>query len=117
MITLALYNETHIALRNAYDFRTQIKALAPYPDVQWSADAGAWLMHVALLGKLYETLGAYIAPASPSFWMQCPLPTPIVAHKARRTTRQIMAEKRINKEAASVVGSAIVGNKEGMRWR
>ena len=117
MITLALHSDTHIALRNAYEFKAQIKAMAPYPDVQWSADAGAWLLDVGLLNKLYETLGAYIAPASPSFWMQCPLPTPIVAHKARRTKQQIMIEKRINKEAASVVGSAIVGNKEGMRWR
>ena len=108
MITLALHSETHIALRNSYQHKDAIKALASYPDVQWSADAGAWLLDVGLLPKLYETLGAYIAPASPSFWMQCPLPTPIVAHKARRTTRQIMAEKRINKEAASKWGTAIL---------
>ena len=108
MITLALHSETHIALRNAYDFRTQIKALASYPDVQWSADAGAWLIDVALLFKLYETLGAYIAPASPSFWMQCPLAQPLQVAKRRRTTRQIMAEKRINKEAASKWGTAIL---------
>jgi hypothetical protein len=62
-----------------------IKALASYPDMQWGADAKAWLLDVGLLNKLYETLGDSIAPASPSFWMQCPLPTPIVAHKARRT--------------------------------
>ena len=108
MITLALHSETHIALRNAYEFRTQIKALASYPDVQWSADTGAWLLDVGLLNKLYETLGAYIAPASPSFWMQCPLPTPIVVHKARRTTRQIMIQKRQQQEAASKWGTAIV---------
>ena len=108
MITLALHSETHIALRNAYEFRTQIKALASYPDVQWSADTGAWLLDVGLLNKLYETLGAYIAPASPSFWMQCPLPTPIVVHKARRTTRQIMIQKRQQQEAASKWGAAIV---------
>lgn len=108
MITLALHSETHIALRNAYEFKAQIKAMAPYPDVQWSADAGAWLLHVALLGKLYETLGAYIAPASPSFWMQCPLPAPIVVQPRRRTKREIMIEKRINKEAASKWGTAIL---------
>ena len=108
MITLALHSETHIALRNAYEFKAQIKAMAPYPDVQWSADAGAWLLDVGLLNKLYETLGAYIAPASPSFWMQCPLPTPIVAHKARRSTRQIMTEKRQQQEAAAKWGETIV---------
>ena len=117
MITLTLHSDTHIALRNSYQHKDAIKALASYPDVQWGAEAKAWLIDVALLFKLYETLGDSIAPASPSFWMQCPLPTPIVAHKARRTKQQIMIEKRINKEAASVVGSAIVGNKEGMRWR
>ena len=117
MITLALHSETHIALRNSYQHKDAIKALAPRPDVQWSAEARAWLVHVGLLGKLYETLGDSIAPASPDFWLACPLPTPIVAHKARRSKQQIMIEKRINKEAASVVGSAIVGNKEGMRWR
>lgn len=108
MITLALHSETHIALRNAYEFRTQIKALASYPDVQWSADVKAWLLDVGLLNKLYETLGDSIAPASPSFWMQCPLPAPIVVHKARRTTRQIMAEKRQQQAAAGRFGTAIV---------
>ena len=108
MITLALFNETHIALRNAWQHKDAIKALAPYPDVQWNGEAKAWLLDVGLLNKLYETLGAYIAPASPSFWMQCPLPTPIVVHKARRTTRQIMIQKRQQQEAASKWGAAIV---------
>jgi len=108
MITLALHSETHIALRNSYAHKDAIKSLASYPDVQWGPEAKAWLLDVALLLKLYETLGDSIAPASPSFWMQCPLPTPIVAHKARRTTRQIMAEKRQQQEAAGKFGRAIV---------
>ncbi len=108
MITLALHSETHIALRNAYEFKAQIKAMAPYPDVQWSADAGAWLIDVGLLDKLYETLGAYIAPAAPVFWMQCPLPTPIVVQPRRRTKREIMIEKRQQQEAAGKFGRAIV---------
>jgi hypothetical protein len=108
MITLALHSETHIALRNSYQHKDAIKALASYPDVQWSADAGAWLIDVALLPKLYETLGDSIAPASPAFWLACPLPTPIVAHKARRTKQQIMAEKRQQQAAAGRFGRAIV---------
>jgi len=108
MITLALHSETHIALRNSYQHKDAIKALASYPDVQWGAEAKAWLIDVGLMEKLYETLGDSIAPASPSFWMQCPLPTPIVAHKARRTTRQIMIEKRQEQAAASKWGAAIV---------
>jgi len=108
MITLTLFDDTHIALRNSYQHKDAIKALAPRPDVQWSAEARAWLVHVGLLGKLYEALGAYIAPASPSFWLACPLPTPIVAHKARRTTRQIMAEKRQQQAAAGQFGRALV---------
>ena len=108
MITLALHSETHIALRNAYEFRTQIKALASYPDVQWSADAKAWLIDVGLMEKLYETLGDSIAPASPSFWMQCPLAQPLQVAKRRRTTREIMIEKRQQQEAASKWGTAIV---------
>jgi len=108
MITLALHSETHIALRNAYEFRTQIKALASYPDVQWSADAKAWLIDVGLMENLYETLGDSIAPASPSFWMQCPLAQPLQVAKRRRTTREIMIEKRQQQEAASKWGTAIV---------
>ena len=108
MITLALHSETHIALRNSYQHKDAIKALASYPDIQWGADAKAWLLDVGLLGKLYETLGAYIAPASPSFWMQCPLPTPIVAQPRRRTKREIMQQKRQDAEAAGKFGRAIV---------
>ncbi len=108
MITLALHNDTHIALRNSYAYKDSIKALASYPDVQWGPDVKAWLLDVGLLNKLYETLGDSIAPASPSFWLACPLPTPIVAHKARRTTRQIMAEKRQQQAAAGRFGRAIV---------
>ena len=108
MITLALHSETHIALRNSYQHKDAIKALASYPDVQWSADTGAWLLDVGLLNKLYETLGAYIAPASPSFWMQCPLPTPIVVQPRRRTKREIMQQKRQDAEAAGKFGRAIV---------
>ena len=108
MITLALHSETHIALRNSYQHKDAIKALASYPDIQWGADVKAWLLDVGLLHKLYETLGDSIAPASPSFWLACPLPTPIVAHKARRTTRQIMAEKRQQQAAAGRFGRALV---------
>ncbi len=108
MITLALHSDTHIALRNSYQHKDAIKSLASYPDVQWGPEAKAWLLDVALLPKLYETLGDSIAPASPSFWLACPLPTPIVAHKARRTTRQIMAEKRQQQAAASKWGTAIL---------
>ena len=108
MITLALHNDTHIALRNSYQHKDAIKALASYPDIQWGADVKAWLLDVGLLNKLYETLGDSIAPASPAFWLACPLPTPIVAHKARRTTREIMIEKRQQQEAAGKWGAAIV---------
>jgi len=108
MITLALHSETHIALRNSYQHKDAIKALASYPDVQWGPEAKAWLLDVGLLDKLYETLGDSIAPASPSFWMQCPLPTPIVAQPRRRTKREIMIEKRQEQEAAGKFGRAIV---------
>ena len=108
MITLALFDDTHIALRNAWPHKDAIKSLAAYPDVQWNGEAKAWLIDVGLLDKLYETLGDSIAPASPAFWLACPLPTPIVAHKARRTTRQIMAEKRQEQAAAGKFGRAIV---------
>ena len=115
MITLALFDDTHIALRNAWPHKDTIKSLAAYPDVQWNGEAKAWLLDVGLLDKLYTYLGDAIAPASVSFWCECPLPTQ--ATYRRRTKAQIMAEKRINKEAAGVVGSAIVENKEGMKWR
>ena len=108
MITLALFDDTHIALRNAWPHKDAIKQLAAYPDVQWNGEAKAWLLDVGLLNKLYETLGAYIAPASPSFWMQCPLPTPIVAQPRRRTKREIMQQKRQDAEAAGKFGRAIV---------
>ncbi len=115
MITLHLHDETHISLQSDFRHKDAIKALAGYPDVQWNGEAKAWLIDVGLLDKLYTYLGDSIAPASPAFWCECPLPTQ--ATYRRRTKAQIMAEKRINKEAAGVVGSAIVGNKEGMKWR
>ena len=108
MITLALFDDTHIALRNAWPHKDAIKQLAAYPDVQWNGEAKAWLIDVGLLDKLYTYLGDSIAPASPAFWLACPLPTPIVAHKARRTTRQIMIEKRQQQAAAGRFGRAIV---------
>ena len=108
MITLTLFDDTHIALRNAWPHKDAIKQLAAYPDVQWNGEAKAWLLDVGLLNKLYETLGAYIAPASPSFWMQCPLPTPIVVQPRRRTKREIMQQKRQDAEAAGKFGRAIV---------
>ena len=115
MITLTLFNETHIALRNAWPHKDAIKALAGYPDVQWNGEAKAWLLDVGLLDKLYTYLGVAIAPASVAFWCECPLPTQ--ATHRRRTKQQIMAQKRKAQDAASVVGSAIVENKEGMKWR
>ena len=108
MITLTLHSDTHIALRNSYQHKDAIKALASYPDVQWSADAGAWLIDVALLGKLYETLGAYIAPASVDFWCECPLYVQRPVQPRRRTKREIMAQKRQQQEAAGKFGRAIV---------
>jgi hypothetical protein len=76
----------------------------------------AWL-GVALLLKLYETLGDSIAPASPSFWLQCPLPTPIVVQPRRRTKREIMIEKRITATGSRrQVGHGHSGNGETMKW-
>ena len=114
MITLTLFDETHIALRNAWPHKDAIKALAPYPDVQWNGEAKAWLIDVGLLDKLFTYLGDSIAPASVAFWCECPLPTQ--ATYRRRTKAQIMAQKRIKQQAAAEVGSAIAENKESMRW-
>ena len=114
MITLALFDDTHIALRNAWPHKDAIKALAGYPDVQWNGEAKAWLIDVGLIDKLYTYLGDSIAPASVSFWCECPLPTQ--ATHRRRTKAQIMAQKRIKQQAAAQVGGAIIENKESMRW-
>ena len=114
MITLALFDDTHIALRNAWPHKDAIKALAPYPDVQWNGEAKAWLIDVGLIDKLYTYLGDAIAPASVAFWCECPLPLP-AAHR-RRSKQQIMAQKRVKQQAAAEVGSAIAENKESMRW-
>ena len=109
MITLSLHDETHIALRNTYPWRTQIKALAGYPDVRWCAEANAWLLHVALMDKLYFFLGDAIAPASPSFWMACPLPPePEPVRVRRRTKQEIMAQKKQDAQAAGRFGAAVV---------
>ena len=108
MITLALFNETHIALHGAYEYRAEIKALAPPPDVRWCAEAKAWLLHVALLEKLYFYLGDAIAPASVDFWCECPLPVAAQPVRKRRTTQAIMAEKRSEQAAAAKFGAAFV---------
>ena len=106
MITLALFDDTHIALRNAWPHKDAIKQLAAYPDVQWNGEAKAWLIDVGLLDKLYTYLGDSIAPASPAFWCECPLPTQ--ATHRRRTKQQIMAQKRKAQDAASHLGKLIV---------
>ena len=108
MITLALFNETHIALHGAYEQRDAIKALAPPPDVRWCAEAKAWLMHVALLDKLFFYLGDAIAPASVDFWCTCPVYAPTPAQPRRRSTREIMAEKQVEHAAAGRFGATIV---------
>ena len=108
MITLSLHDETHIALRNCYAERAAIKALAGPPDVRWCAEARAWLVHVALLDKLFFYLGDAIAPASPSFWLVCPLYAPQPAAARRRSKQQIMTEKREQQAAAGRIGAAIV---------
>ena len=108
MITLALHDQTHIALRNAYEWRKEIAALATRPDVRFDADARAWLVHVALLDKLYFCLGDVIAPASADFWLDCPLYTPAPPKPVRRTKAQIMAEKRKEQAAAGRFGRVIV---------
>jgi len=108
MITLALHDQTHIALRNAYEWRKEIAALATRPDVRFDADARAWLVHVALLDKLYFCLGDAIAPASPDFWLDCPLWDAPAAKPARRSKAQIMADKRQEQAAAAKWGAAIV---------
>ena len=115
MITLTLFNDTHIALRNAWPHKDAIKQLAAYPDVQWNGEAKAWLLDVGLIDKLYTYLGDSIAPASPAFWCECPLPTQ--ATYRRRSKQQIMAQKRIKQQAAAQVGGAIIENKESMKWR
>ena len=106
MITLTLFDDTHIALRNAWPHKDAIKSLAAYPDVQWNGEAKAWLIDVGLLDKLYTYLGDAIAPASVSFWCECPLPLP--ATHRRRTKAQIMAQKRIKQQAAGHLGRLIV---------
>ena len=108
MITLALHSDTHIALRGSFDYRAEIKALAPPPDVRWCAEAKAWLLHVALLDKLFFYLGDSVAPASVDFWCTCPLPVAAQPVRKRRTTQQVMAEKRSEQAAAAKFGSAFV---------
>ena len=114
MITLALFDDTHVALRNAWPHKDAIKQLAAYPDVQWNGEAKAWLIDVGLLDKLYTYLGDAIAPASVAFWCECPLPTQ--ATYRRRSKQQIMADKRIKQQAAAQVGRAIVESREGLKW-
>jgi hypothetical protein len=108
VITLHLQDKHYIALQSDYAHKDAIKALAPYPDVQFCAEARAWLVHVALLDKLYFYLGDAIAPASPSFWLVCPLYAPQPAAARRRSKQQIMAEKREQQAAATKWGTAIV---------
>lgn len=105
-ITLHLFDETYIALRGCYEHKETLKTIASQPDLLWSAEAGAWLLDVALMDRLYLYLGDYIAPASVAFWCECPLPTQ--ATYRRRTKQQIMAQKRKDAEAAGHFGRLLV---------
>jgi len=104
MLTLALFDATHIALYGSYAYKDTIKALADWPDVRWNVDAKAWLLHVALLPKLYAALPDDIAPASADFWMDCPLYQPGLPVQRRRSKQQVMAEKAQAARAARAAG-------------
>ena len=109
MITLHLHDETHISLQSDFRHKDAIKALGPWPDIQWHPELRRWLVDVRLLGALYDALGGQIAPASPEFWMTLPLPKPLPKARARRrTTRQIMQQRREEQAAAAQWGEAIV---------
>jgi len=111
MITISHHSERYIALRNCYEHRDAIKALADYPDVRWDKAAGAWLVDNRMFDQLAEVLGPWLAPASVSFWMEfTPYEPPPV--QRRRTTRQIMADKRQEQAAAAKWGAAIVEREE-----
>jgi hypothetical protein len=78
MITLALHSETHIALRNSYQHKDAIKSLASYPDVQWGAEAKAWLLDVGLLeqalrdaGRLHCAGKPFLLDAMPAAHAHC----------------------------------------------
>ena len=107
MITISHHSERYIALRNCYEHRDAIKALADYPDVLWHKEGGAWLVDNRMFDQLAEVLGPWLAPASVSFWMEfTPYEPP--AKPVRRSKQQIMAEKRQQQAAAGRFGRVIV---------
>ena len=108
MITVSHHDARYIALRGAYDHKAAIKSLSDYPDVLWDGEAKAWLVDNRLWDDLAQLLGPWIAPAPVSFWMDFTPYTPEPVQRRRRTKQQIMAQKRVEQEAAGKWGKAIV---------
>jgi hypothetical protein len=105
MITLSHHSPRYIALRNCYQHRYAIKALADYPDVIWDKESGAWLVDNRLWVELALALGPWFAAAPVEFWLEF---TVYVPPARRRTKQQIMAEKRQQQAAAGRFGRVIV---------
>jgi len=79
MLTLSHFDARYIAIKGGYEHRNTIKALAPYPDVKWAAEAGVWLVEACMWDKLVTYLGAHFAPLSYEFL--CALPDEPAPHE------------------------------------
>ena len=99
MITISHHDARYIAIEGAYSHKDAIKALAPYPDVQWSAEAHVWLVRNEMWEHVVRALGPYIAPLPVDFFMEYPDAAPVVVAPRRtdETTgdgRQAQGQRR-----------------------
>lgn len=107
MISLLLYDEKYIALASDFRHKDAIKALAPYPDVKWSATDKLWLVDAELLPAVLHYLAGDLAPLTLDFIFGYPIPQPRPPAK-RAPRRRNRKEERAQLEDAQRAGRMLV---------
>lgn len=116
MLELTYHDEQYMATRNSYPYKDALKSVAPWPDILFDGELRVWLVNWRCWHRLVEVMGEVLC-ASPDFWLCFPEVPPVTVYKPRRRSkRQLMAEKRVQQEAASQVGKAIVENGKELKW-
>lgn len=84
MIHLTFHDAGTLAVRGGYEHRATLKALATYPEVQWSGEHRCWLVDARLYDKLAGWLGHEFAPLSDEFLRKLPPPADAPGAPAKR---------------------------------
>lgn len=85
----------YLELRNCYEWRETIKAMADRPDVRWDNTQRCWFVDARLFDKLVRELGHVLAPIDADVFLRLPVDEPHkdTTPRRRRTLQDVAAEK------------------------